>query len=169
MIITERRENMIKKFLKGLMIVMMVVGITACGNSTPKDTDENKVKTIGDVITLKNFEVELLNYSLRNALKENEKHQQLIFIEINATNTSSSDQTFSSGLYTAYNPNNIKLDKITSSQYSTSISSLGRIRSGGTTNGHIIIPFDGYGKYYIEFTAKKGTVLVEFTIYENQE
>lgn len=160
---------MIKKLFKGLMVAILFVTMTACTNSKPsQDKEEDKVKTIGDVITLKNFEVELLNYSLRNALKENEKHQQLIFVEINAKNISSSDQTFSSSLYTAYNPNNVKLDKVTSSQYSTSISSLGRIRSGGTTNGHIIIPFDGYGKYYIEFTAKKGTILVEFTIYENQ-
>ena len=159
----------LKKLFNGLLVILLMITVTACGPSKkPTDKEEDKPKTIGDTLALKNFKVELLNYSIRNAFKANEKYQQLIFIEVNITNTASTDQNFSSSLYTAYNPNNIKLDRITNSSYTTAVTSLGKIRSGGTANGHIIIPFDGYGKYYIEFPAKKGKELVEFTIYENQ-
>lgn len=155
-----------KKILSIFMIIIMIGTLSACGEKKP--VEKEKEVTIGDTISLEKFDISFLNYSLRKAISDNEKHQDLVFLEINAKNTTDSALSVSTSLYTVYGPNNIKLDKVSGTKYTSLITKVGNIRAGGTTNGHVIFPFIGYGEYYIEWVNKKNIITMRFTIYEEQ-
>lgn len=153
-----------KKILSVFILLIMTITLSACGPKKP--TEEQKDVTIGDTISLEKFDISFINYSLRKAVTTGEKYQDLVFLEINAKNTTESAIAVSSSLYTVYGPNNIKLDKISGTKYTSLITKVGNIRAGGTTNGHVIFPFIGYGEYYIEWVNKKNIITMRFTIYE---
>lgn len=154
-----------KKILSIFMIISVLI-LSACGPN--KKPTENKEVTIGDTISLEKFDISFVNYSLRKAISESEKFQDLVFLEVNVKNTTDSAISVQNSLWTVYGPNNIKLDKISGTKYTSLITKLGAIRSGGTTNGHVIFPFIGYGEYYIEWTNKKDVITMRWTIYEEQ-
>lgn len=152
-----------KVYSLGILLVICLI-LVGCGK---KPTEPEKTEfTVGDKISIKNFDIEFLNYSLRKAITDREEHQNLVFLEVNATNKSNKAAKFSNSSYKVYGPTNIQLDIISNSKYSSSLSNLGYIRSEGTTNGHLIFEFAGYGKYYLEFvntSNKKITVTFDIT------
>lgn len=151
-----------KKFYILTIVLVLLITITGCGKTKNKEPEKTEF-TLGEKIEIKNFEIEFLNYSLRKAISEKEKHQDLVFLEVNVTNTSSKAQRFSNSNFKVFGPDNLQLDIISINKYTSALSNLGNIRSNGTTNGHIIFEFSGYGKYYLEFvntSKKKITVII---------
>ncbi len=155
-----------KKIFNIFILVIMIGILSACGSK--KVIEEQKDVTIGDTISLEKFDISFVNYSLRKAISSSEKYQDLVFLEVNAKNTTDTAIAVSTSLYTVYGPNNIKLEKISGTKYTSLITKVGNIRANGTTNGHIIFPFIGYGEYYIEWVNKKKTITMKWTIYEEQ-
>lgn len=152
-----------KIYLLGITLLLLV-GVIGCGKNN-NDKEEQTEFTLGETIKIKNFELEFLNYSLRKAISEKENHQDLVFLEVNLTNVSNKAQRFSNSSLKVFGPTNLQLDVISTSKYSSSLNNLGNIRSQGTTNGHIIFEFAGYGKYYLEFTnTNKKKVTLIFNI-----
>lgn len=150
-----------EKFYILTIALVLIITITGCGKTKTKN-QKNWIFTRRK-IEIKNFEIEFLNYSLRKAISEKEKHQDLVFLEVNVTNTSSKTQSFRNSNFKVFGPDNLQLDIISSNKYTSALSNLGNIRSNGTTNGHIIFEFSGYGKYYLEFvntSKKKITVII---------
>lgn len=155
-----------KKILNILITLLMMFTLTACGEDQEPEQTEF---TMGDTISIKGFDITFVNYSLRNSVSEKEEYTNLVFLEVNVKNTATSAAKFKSSVYNVYGPNNLKLDKITSSKYESVVSNLGSIRGSGTTNGHFVFPYIGTGEYYLEFVSKKKKkITVKFTIYEEQ-
>lgn len=151
-----------KKFYILTIVLVLLITITGCGKTKNKEPEKTEF-SLGEKIEIKNFEIEFLNYSLRKAISEKEKHQDLVFLEVNVTNTTSKTQSFRNSNFKVFGPDNLQLDIISSNKYTSALSNLGNIRSNGTTNGHIIFEFSGYGKYYLEFvntSKKKITVII---------
>jgi len=157
-----------KKLIFSVLILscLLLVGCS-CGKKEEKPEEEEVKLTIGDSVEVDNFKVEVLNYSIRPAIKENEKHQTLVFVEVNVTNNASKSDKFSQSLFTPYGPNDTKLDKITLNSYTTLVYNMDATRAGGTTNGHLAFPFAGYGEYKLEFGSSKSNKTIYFTIFEN--
>lgn len=155
-----------KKIFNLIIICMCLFFITGCG----KEKENEKTEfTMGDTISIKGFDVTFVNYSLRAPVSEKEEYKTLVFLEVNVKNTSKSGAKFKSSAYNVYGPNNLRLDKITSSKYESVVSNLGNIRADGTTTGHFVFPYIGTGEYYLEFINKnKKRITVEFTIYEEE-
>ncbi|MDO5569406.1 MAG: hypothetical protein Q4G04_04780 [bacterium] len=143
-----------KKLVSYLFLILVCFTVAGCGeNKDSMEKNEQKVSyNMGDILELKTFDVELVNYSHQKALSEKEKYQNLIFLEVNITNKSSKEAKFSSSLYVVYGPNDTKVATVNTSSYTTSIVNLPSTRPGGKTNGHIIFPYVGAGRYYIVFS-----------------
>lgn len=155
-----------KKIILLILSITSVLLLTGCGEEkTPIQTEF----TLGETISIKGFDINFVNYSLRKAISTKEKYQNLVFLEVNVKNTSKNASKFNNNLYAVYGPDNIKLDKITTSKYDTVISNIGTIRASGTTNGHFVFPYVGAGEYYLEFSnIKKKRLTIKFTIYEDE-
>lgn len=156
-----------KIFKLGIIIICLFI-FTGCNKKT--NQKEQKEFYMGDTISIKNFDITFLNYSIRKAIGSNEKHQDLVFLEVNLKNTSKKEQRFTNSSYKVFGPDNTELDIISNSKYTTSLNNVGNIRSDGTTSGHLIFEYAGYGKYYLEFVNTKGSkVTLILDIYENIE
>lgn len=157
-----------KKIYKLGIIIICLFVFTGCNKK--QEEKEQTEFSIGETISIKNFDITFLNYSIRKAINTNEKHQDLIFLEVSLKNTSSQSQKFKTSSYKVFGPENTELDIISSSKYTTSANNVGNIRSGGITNGHLIFEYAGYGKYYLEFSNTKGKkVTLIMDVYEEVE
>ena len=63
-----------KKFYILTIVLVLLITITGCGKTKNKEPEKTEF-TLGEKIEIKNFEIEFLNYSLRKAITEKEKHQ----------------------------------------------------------------------------------------------
>lgn len=153
-----------KRVFNLIIICTCLFFITGCGK---EKKPEKTLFSMGDIISIKGFDITFVNYSLRSPVGEKEDYDTLVFLEVNVKNTSKSSAKFKSSAYNVYGPNNLRLDKITSSKYESVVSNLGNIRADGTTTGHFVFPYIGTGQYYLEFVNKNNKkVTLEFTIYE---
>jgi len=155
-----------KKIFKILTCFILSLVLVGCGEEeTPIQTEF----AMGETMSIKGFDIDFISYSLRKSISENEKYNNLIFLEVNVTNTSKNATKFNNNLYAVYGPDNIRLDKITTSKYDSVVSNLGTIRASGETKGHFVFPYVGPGEYYLEFTnAKKKKLTFKFNVYEEQ-
>ena len=143
-----------KKIIKIFTILIILTTLSACSCSKQTTTKPASPLMFGSVVRVKNFDIDLVNYEVMDAATPTEKYPKLVYVSVNLTNIGNGTLSFDDeGVYRAYGPDNIQLLRLISKSYPTLLRNLGPIRRGGTTSGHIIIPFVGYGEYYIEFNC----------------
>ena len=149
---------------KILMILFCMIFMTACSGGTTNQVDNTVTPKLGDTVVMPGFEVTLVSYTVGKAIDSHEQYQDLIYLDVRVKNTSQQQTKFNVSKYSIYNQNNVKINSITNSKYTSSISNLAQIRPNGTAAAQIIFPFSGYGTYYIEFAGINGMVTAELDI-----
>lgn len=167
-----------KKFLNALLVGLLIIGITGCGNernynatqnnngSSNSTINTNKKYKLGDTFIFDGLELTFdTTYSfvtLENSYSD-KNGMSVIKLGVNAKNVSSEKNHLSMFRYDLFGSQGQELRGL-SSYFDEAIDDGSELKPGASYKKYFYIPYDGDGQYSIDFDNDSQEISVEFDI-----